>query len=274
MVYGQILFWHQYYSEKLSQSLNLKIIIKSKIAKLITLQKITIAIDGFSSCGKSTLAKALAQKLHYNYIDTGAMYRAVTLHALRKGYIHEDNNVDTAALLKDLPELEVKFTLNPQTHHSDVCLNGVNVEREIRGMHVSTNVSKISSIKEVRQKMVALQRQMGKSKAVVMDGRDIGTHVFPKAELKLFMIADPEVRAKRRQDEFSSKGQYYSLTEVELSLLKRDMADMTREESPLTQADDAVILDNSDITREEQLEFVLKLIADLQFISRDEQSHH
>jgi len=238
------------------------------------LQKITIAIDGFSSCGKSTLAKALAQKLHYNYIDTGAMYRAVTLHALRKGYIHDNQPLNAEALIKDLPGIEVTFTLNPQTHHSDVCLNGVNVEREIRSMEVSGNVSKVSGIREVRQKMVALQRQMGKSKAVVLDGRDIGTHVFPKAELKLFMIADPEVRAKRRQDEFSSKGQYYTLSEVEMSLLKRDMADMTREESPLTQADDAIILDNSDITREEQLEFVLKLIADMQYISKDEQSHH
>jgi cytidylate kinase len=141
-------------------------------------------------------------------------------------------------------------------------------------MEVSRLVSSISAVKEVREKMIVLQRQMGKRKAVVLDGRDIGTHVFPKAELKLFMIADPEVRAKRRQDEFSSKGEYYTLQEVEMSLLKRDMADITRAESPLTQADDAVVLDNSDLTREEQLEFVLKLIADLQFISKKEQSQH
>lgn len=238
------------------------------------MQKITIAIDGYSSCGKSTLAKTLAQKLNYNYIDTGAMYRAVTWYALHNDLIDGAGNVNTEALLNHLPHIEVTFTLNPGTHHSDVVLNGENVERSIRSMQVSDYVSKVSSIKEVREKMVALQRQMGKSKAVVLDGRDIGTHVFPKAELKLFMIADPDVRAKRRQDEFSSKGQYFSIEEVEMSLLKRDMADISRKESPLTQAEDAVILDNSDLTKEQQLEFVLKLIADLQFISKEEQSHH
>lgn len=238
------------------------------------MQKITIAIDGFSSCGKSTLAKALAHKLSYNYIDTGAMYRAVTYYAIQNSMISEDEEVLSDKLIAALPAIDVSFEMNNHTHHSDVYLNGENIEREIRGMEVSRLVSKVSAIKEVREKMVALQRQMGKRKAVVMDGRDIGTHVFPKAELKLFMIADPEVRAKRRQDEFSSKGQYYTTDEVEMSLLKRDMADMTRKESPLTQAEDAVILDNSDLSREEQLEFVLKLIADLQFISREEQSHH
>jgi cytidylate kinase len=168
----------------------------------------------------------------------------------------------------------VEFELNPTTHNSDVILNGENVAREIRTMEVSEAVSKVSAVKEVREKMVASQRQMGKKKAVVLDGRDIGTEVFPKAELKLFMIADPDVRAKRRQDEFSSKGEYFTLDEVEMSLLKRDMADISREESPLTQAEDAVILDNSELSKEEQLEFVLKLIADLQYISREEQSHH
>jgi cytidylate kinase len=235
-------------------------------------QKITIAIDGFSSCGKSTLAKALAHKLSYNYIDTGAMYRAVTYYAIHNGLIDNNQEVITENLIAALPLIEVHFEMNTQTHQSDVYLNGENIERDIRGMAVSQLVSKVSAIKEVREKMVTLQRQMGKKKAVVMDGRDIGTHVFPKAELKLFMIADPEVRAKRRQDEFSSKGQYYTADEVEMSLLKRDMADMTRAESPLTQAEDAVILDNSDLSREEQLEFVLKLISDLQFISREEQS--
>ncbi|MBA3681247.1 MAG: (d)CMP kinase [Bacteroidetes bacterium] len=238
------------------------------------MQKITIAIDGYSSCGKSTLAKALAQRLGYNYIDTGAMYRAVTLYALENNIIDDAENIDVETLLKALPKIEVSFELNTKTHNSDVILNGVDVERDIRTMKVSGLVSKVSAIKEVREKMVALQRQMGKKKAVVLDGRDIGTHVFPKAELKLFMIADPDIRAKRRQTEFSSKGQYFTIQEVEMSLLKRDMADISREESPLTQADDAVILDNSDLTREEQLEFVLKLIADLQFISREEQSQH
>lgn len=238
------------------------------------MKKITIAIDGYSSCGKSTLAKALAQKLGYNYIDTGAMYRAVTWYALQHDLIDEHSVLNTNALIEHLDNIEVNFTLNPVTHHSDVVLNGENIERDIRSMKVSDNVSKVSSVKAVREKMVALQRQMGKNKAVVLDGRDIGTHVFPKAELKLFMIADPDVRARRRQDEFSSKGQYYSLAEVEMSLLKRDLADISREESPLTQADDAIILDNSDLTKEQQLEFVLKLIADLQFISKEEQSHH
>ena len=241
-----------------------KQILPYKLCKFIALQKITIAIDGYSSCGKSTLARALAQKLNYNYIDTGAMYRAVTFYALKHGWIDERQEINSEALLNALPNIDVEFIFNPITHHSDVFLNGENVERDVRTMAVSSLVSKVSAIKEVREKMVALQRQMGKRKAVVMDGRDIGTHVFPKAELKLFMIADPDVRAKRRQDEFSSKGQYFSLDEVEMSLLKRDMADMNREESPLTQADDAIILDNSDLTREEQLEYVLKLIEDMQ----------
>lgn len=237
------------------------------------MQKITIAIDGYSSCGKSTLAKALATKLHYDYIDTGAMYRAVTLYALKMDLINEQGVVQHDNLVNSLPLIEVEFHLNEKTHHSDVFLNGENVEREIRTMRVSDLVSKVSAIKEVREKMVALQRKMGKRKGVVLDGRDIGTQVFPKAELKLFMIADPDVRAKRRMDEFSSKGQYFTQSEVEMSLLKRDMADISRDESPLTQAEDAIILDNSDLTKEEQLEFVLKLISDLQFVSREEQSH-
>jgi len=245
-----------------------------EICKFIAVQKITIAIDGYSSCGKSTLARALAQKLSYNYIDTGAMYRAVTLYALQNNIIDDSEDINLEALILSLPEIHVEFEVNQKTHNSDVILNGVDVERDIRTMKVSGLVSKVSAIKEVREKMVALQRQMGKKKAVVLDGRDIGTHVFPKAELKLFMIADPDVRAKRRQTEFSSKGQYFTIEEVEMSLLKRDMADISREESPLTQAEDAVILDNSELTREEQLEFVLKLIADLQFISREEQSQH
>ncbi len=238
------------------------------------MQKITIAIDGYSSCGKSTLAKSLAHKLGYNYIDTGAMYRAVTLFALRNNLITSEHHVEVEALLKALPDLDVTFLLNEQSHHSDVHLNQENVEREIRTMLVSENVSKISAIKEVREKMVALQRKMGKGKGVIMDGRDIGTHVFPKAELKLFMTADSDVRAKRRQDEYSSKGQYFTLEEVKHSLMERDEADINRKESPLIKADDAVILDNSEISREEQLEFVLKLISDLHFISKEEQSHH
>ena len=238
------------------------------------MQKITIAIDGYSSCGKSTLAKALAHKLGYHYIDTGAMYRAVTWYALQHQLIDHNHQVHSNDLISALPELEISFELNPSTHHSDVLLNGQNIEREIRTMKVSDHVSKVSAIREVREKMVSLQRKMGKSKGVIMDGRDIGTHVFPKAELKLFMTADPDVRAKRRQDEFSSKGQYFSLEEVKHSLLQRDHEDINRKESPLIKAEDAVVIDNSDLTREEQLEFVLKLVSDLHFISKSEQSQH
>lgn len=238
------------------------------------MQKITIAIDGYSSCGKSTLAKALAHKLNYSYIDTGAMYRAVTVCALRNGIIDENKNINLEKLIAALPELEVKFVYNSETHISDVYLNDENIEREIRTMQVSGVVSTISSIKEVREKMVALQRKMGKSKGVILDGRDIGTNVFPKAELKLFMTADGDVRAHRRLTEYSSKGQYFTLEEVKHSLLQRDQEDINRKENPLVKAEDAIVLDTSDISREEQLEFVLKLIADLQFISRQEQSHH
>lgn len=238
------------------------------------MQKITIAIDGYSSCGKSTLAKALAFRLGYKYIDTGAMYRAVTLYALRHSLIDDTGIINHEELLKALPEIEIRFTLNPETHVSDVVLNEEDVEREIRTMKVSGLVSKVSAIKEVREKMVVLQRNMGKRKGVIMDGRDIGTHVFPKAELKLFMTADPDVRAKRRQDEYSSKGQYFSLEEVKHSLLQRDEEDINRKESPLIKAEDAIVLDNSDLSREEQLDYVLKLISDLQFISKEEQSHH
>ena len=238
------------------------------------MEKITIAIDGFSSCGKSTLAKALAQKLHYKYIDTGAMYRAVTWFALERGFIDEQGAMDAAAIVQTLPEVEIHFAINTATHHSDVYLNEVNIEQEIRTMVVSNLVSKVSAIREVREKMVSLQRQMGRRKAVVLDGRDIGTHVFPKAELKLFMTADNEVRARRRMDEYSSKGQYFSLQEVMQSLKDRDHDDINRKESPLTKAEDAVTLDNSELSREEQLDFVLKLIYDLQFIQREEPSAH
>jgi len=237
-------------------------------------QKITIAIDGFSSCGKSTIAKALAQKLGYKYIDTGAMYRAVAWFSLQKGFIDEEGNMNVAAIIGALPEIEIHFSVNPDTHNSDVILNEENIEKHIRTMTVSKLVSKVSGIKEVREKMVALQRQMGKRKGVVLDGRDIGTHVFPKAELKLFMTADNDIRAKRRMDEYSSKGQYHTLEEVKQSLKDRDNEDLTRKESPLTKADDAIILDNSDLNKEEQLEFVLKLIYDLQFIVKEDQSQH
>lgn len=232
------------------------------------MHRITIAIDGFSSCGKSTLAKALAQKLNYKYIDTGAMYRAATLYALRKNYIGADQSIQEDAFVRELDQIELSFENNPETHHSDILLNGENVEKEIRGMEVSAVVAKVSTIKALREKMVNLQRQMGKGKGVVLDGRDIGTNVFPNAELKLFMTADTEVRAQRRMDEFSSKGQFFSLEEVKHNLELRDQEDLNRKENPLTKAEDAVVLDNSELSREQQLEFVLKLIHDLQLVAK------
>jgi CMP/dCMP kinase len=226
--------------------------------------KITIAIDGFSSCGKSTLAKALAQKLNYSYIDTGAMYRSVTLYALRKGWIDKKGHVDEESLIKSLKDVKVYFQFNPKTKVSETYLNGENVEHEIRSMEVSNNVSKVSAIHEVREKMVALQRAMGQSKAVILDGRDIGTNVFPDAELKIFMTADNDIRARRRLDEYTAHGQYFTLDEVKQNLYKRDYADSHRKENPLTRAKDAIILDNTDLTPEQQLDFVVKLIADMQ----------
>ncbi len=224
------------------------------------MSKITIAIDGYSGCGKSTLAKALAQKLNYNYIDTGAMYRAVTLFALQNGLM-DKGVIQEQKLIASLPEIKVEFKFNESTRSSDTFLNGKNVEHDIRTIYVSDNVSKISSVKAVREKMVALQREMGKNKAVILDGRDIGTNVFPDAELKLFVTADPDVRAQRRLDELISKGQHPTFEEVKQNLLKRDNEDTNRIENPLLKAEDAVVLDNTNLTREQQLEFVLKLIT-------------
>lgn len=228
------------------------------------MSKITIAIDGFSSCGKSTLAKALAQKLHYSYIDTGAMYRSVTLYALRHGFIDKKQNIEERKLITVLPLINVDFIFNPYKKTSETYLNGENVEHDIRSMEVSDNVSKVSAIHEVREKMVALQREMGKNGAVILDGRDIGTNVFPNAELKIFMTADDDIRARRRMDEYTAHGQYFTLEEVKLNLNKRDYADSHRKENPLTRAKDAIVLDNTDLTPEQQLEFVVKLINDMQ----------
>lgn len=226
------------------------------------MSKITIAIDGYSSCGKSTLAKALAAKLGYAYVDSGAMYRAVTLYSIRKGLI-KDRSFIEEEIVKILGEINLSFEFNPNTKSSDTFLNDENVERELRQMIVSENVSKISAIHEVRVMMIAIQRKLGKNKGIVMDGRDIGTNVFPNAELKLFMIADTDVRTQRRCDELSAKGQYVSFNDVKTNLLHRDYEDTHRKENPLTQAADAVVLDNTDLTKEQQLEFVLKLITDL-----------
>jgi len=229
------------------------------------MSKITIAIDGYSSCGKSTVAKALAGRLGYNYVDSGAMYRAVALYCLRNRII-TDNQLDTEILLQHLNNINVSFEYNPVTKTSETFLNGENVEKDIRMMDVSDNVSKVSVIHEVRLKMVAMQRLLGKGKGVVMDGRDIGTNVFPHAELKIFMTADPDVRVQRRLDELTAKGVKVSFDDVRQNLESRDYEDTHRKENPLTKAKDAILLDNSDINKEQQLEYVLKLINDLLLI--------
>lgn len=224
--------------------------------------KITIAIDGYSSCGKSTLAKALAATLGYAYVDSGAMYRSVTLYALRQGIIKDHGFIEDQ-IVRILPEINLTFKFNPATRSSETFLNGENVEKELRHMVVSENVSKVSAIHEVRVKMIAIQRELGKNKGIVMDGRDIGTNVFPDAELKLFMTADPDIRTQRRYDELLSKGQHPTFLDVKKNLLERDYEDTHRRENPLTQAEDAIVLDNSELTREQQLDYVLKLITDL-----------
>ncbi len=225
------------------------------------LPKIIIAIDGYSSCGKSTLAKALASKLGYSYIDSGAMYRGVTLYAIQNGLI-KDSIVDIAAIVKALSLIHIEFKYNEHSRLSDTYLNGTNVEREIRTMEVSSQVSAVSAIKEVRVQMIKLQRSFQKRKGLVMDGRDIGTDVFPNAELKLFMTADTKVRTQRRVDELTAKGQYVTPHEVQQNLESRDYSDTNRVENPLRKADDAILFDNSDLNQQEQLEYVLKLVYD------------
>lgn len=221
-------------------------------------KKIIIAIDGYSSCGKSTFAKALAARLGYIFIDTGAMYRAVTLYAMREGIADRPQ-----AVVDALPKIEIAFRFNPESERSEVYLNGENVEREIRRIDVSNRVSTISSIPEVRVKLVALQQAMGEARGVVMDGRDIGTVVFPNAELKIFMTADPRVRAERRYKELLAKGEEVSLADIEKNVRERDRQDETRAVSPLRRAEDAVVLDNSHMTVEEQMEWVDGLLKKL-----------
>ena len=222
------------------------------------MKKITIAIDGFSSCGKSTIAKDLAKRLGYEYIDTGAMYRALTLYLLDNGILKESGEFVYDA--KDfLDEVSLKFETNKENGQSEILLNGKNVEANIRNMRVSKVVSKVSALKEVRDKLVAQQTLLGEDKGVVMDGRDIGTVVFPNAELKLFMTSDTDVRSQRRFDELRSKGQEISLEKVKQNLEERDHLDTTREESPLVRAEDAIILDNSELNLEEQLSYAVHL---------------
>jgi cytidylate kinase len=220
-------------------------------------QKIVIAIDGFSSCGKSTFAKAIAARLGYIFIDTGAMYCAVTLYALEQGAIVE-GKVDEAAVVALLPEVNISFKFNAERGASDVYVNGELAEGKIRTIEVSNCVSGVSSIREVREKLVAMQQQMGRERGVVMDGRDIGTVVFPDAELKIFMTAEPKVRAERRYAELTAKGDKVTMEEILENVISRDKADMERAISPLRQAEDAVVLDNSYMSVDEQMAWFME----------------
>ncbi len=215
------------------------------------MKKITIAIDGFSSCGKSTMAKDLAREIGYIYIDSGAMYRAVTLYSLENG-IFQGDQIDTEKLRNHIKEIHISFRLNPETGRPDTYLNGNNVENKIRTMEVSSHVSPIATIDFVREAMVAQQQEMGKAKGIVMDGRDIGTTVFPDAELKIFVTASPEIRAQRRYDELKAKGEDISFDEILENVKQRDYIDQNREVSPLRKADDALLLDNSLMTIPQQ----------------------
>lgn len=225
-------------------------------------KRIVIAIDGHSSCGKSTVAKELARKLGYIYIDSGAMYRVVTLYALRNGLI-KNQAPDVEKLLAALKNIRITFKWDEETGRNTTFLNEENVEEEIRQLAVSENVSPISTIAGVRTEMVKQQRENGKNKGIVMDGRDIGTVVFPDAELKIFMTASPEIRAQRRFDELKEKGLTVDFDEILKNVKERDLIDSTREVSPLRKADDAVVLDNSYLTREEQLEWVVKRVNEI-----------
>ncbi len=221
-------------------------------------RKIVIAIDGYSSCGKSTLAKALAKKLHYNFIDSGAMYRAVTLYFIQHGISLETlKSLSPGELESVLDKIKITFRINPSTSLSEVYLNEKNVDHVIRELKVSDLVSPVSAIPAIRKRMVDLQQSYGKEKGIVMDGRDIGTRVFPDAELKIFMTANNRIRAKRRFDELTSKGFIVTMDEVYRNIEERDKADTSRAESPLRQAPDAILLDNSDLTEQQQLEFAM-----------------
>lgn len=218
------------------------------------MKKLKIAIDGYSSCGKSTFARAIATKLGYVFIDTGAMYRAVTLFMLQNG-------LTTAELPAKLSDVGIEFKFNAQLGRSEIFLNGVNVDADIRSVDVNDNVSEVAQIKAVREKLVEMQRAIGVGGGVVMDGRDIGTVVFPKADIKIFMTADPAIRARRRYDEMKGA---VSLADIELNILTRDNADENRADSPLRRADDALVLDNSYMSVEQQMEWVDDILKQIQ----------
>jgi cytidylate kinase len=221
------------------------------------MKNIIIAIDGFSSCGKSTMAKDLAREIGYIYIDSGAMYRAVTLYAMQNGII-ADGRIDTDKLRAHIADINIEFRLNPETGRPDTYLNGVNVEHRIRLLDVSNNVSPIAAVDFVRTAMVAKQQEMGLRKGIVMDGRDIGTTVFPDAELKIYVTASPEIRAQRRYDELKAKGQPTDFNEILENVKTRDHIDQTRAVSPLRQAEDAILLDNSNLTIEQQKQWLME----------------
>jgi cytidylate kinase len=214
-------------------------------------KKLIIAIDGYSSCGKSTFARLIAKELNYIFIDSGAMYRAVTLFCMREKYI-TSNGVDTSGILSRIREIHIDFVYNPDLNEYETFLNSENVEREIRGMEVTAN--------EVRERMVELQREIGVSKGIVMDGRDIGTVVFPDADIKVFMTASLDIRAKRRHDELKNNGININFEEIKRSITSRDIADENRDISPLRRADDAIVLDNSRMTVDEQMIWIRKII--------------
>lgn len=224
------------------------------------MKKITIAIDGFSSCGKSTMAKDLAKKLGYVYVDTGAMYRAVTLYAMRNGLFNADGSVKTADLERQMNKINITFKLNKMAERPDTYLNNELVENDIRTLEVSNHVSQIAAVPFIREAMVAQQQRMGKDKGVVMDGRDIGTTVFPEAELKVFVTASAEVRAQRRYDELKEKGMPADFNDILKNVQERDYIDSHREVSPLRKAPDAIELDNSHMTITEQSAWLMELV--------------
>ncbi|TRX72360.1 (d)CMP kinase [Carboxylicivirga sp. M1479] len=224
-------------------------------------RKAIIAIDGHSSCGKSTVAKDLAKELGYVYIDTGAMYRSVTLFAMNNGFVN-NGTIDEGGLSKNLEKVNISFKYQPEEKINETFLNGESVEDAIRGLEVSNNVSAVSAIAFVRKRMVELQQAMGNQGGIVMDGRDIGTVVFPDADLKLFMTASASIRAQRRYDELTAKGEVVNYEEILANVEQRDHLDSTRKESPLRQADDALVLDNSDLNKAEQLEWIIEVLKE------------
>jgi cytidylate kinase len=223
-------------------------------------KRLIIAIDGYSSCGKSTFARLIAKELNYIFIDTGAMYRTVTLFCMRKNYINI-SSVNVPAIIDELRNINIDFVYNPDKNEYETFLNSENVEKEIRNMAVTSYVSRISQIPEVRERMVELQRQIGVSKGIVMEGRDIGTVVFPDADIKIFMTASVDIRAKRRHNELKNNGVNIDFEEIKRTIIARDIADENRDISPLRRADDAIILDNSRMTVDEQMVWVKEIIA-------------